>query len=81
MKPKLLILLLILTQILTAQTLTEMTGTPFDDVWYGSIAFSDVNGDGRKDVLITGGNGSEGYPPSPHNLANNNIISPEDKFP
>ncbi|MEL6837453.1 MAG: T9SS type A sorting domain-containing protein [Bacteroidota bacterium] len=33
---------------------TEMTGTPFDGVWLGSIAFSDVNGDGSQDVLITG---------------------------
>ena len=33
-----------------------MTGTPFDAVWFGSIAFSDVNGDGHDDVLITGQN-------------------------
>ena len=38
---------------------TEKTGTPFDAVWSSSIAFSDVNGDGYKDVLITGSNVSE----------------------
>jgi hypothetical protein len=35
---------------------TEITGTPFDGVSYSSIAFSDVNGDGSEDVLITGSN-------------------------
>src|SRR6056297_2248861 len=33
---------------------TEMTDTPFNGVWLSSIAFSDVNGDGHEDVLITG---------------------------
>jgi hypothetical protein len=33
---------------------TEMTGTPFEDVSYGSIAFADVDGDDDKDLLITG---------------------------
>ena len=33
---------------------TEMTDTPFDGVWLGSIAFSDINGDGSEDVMITG---------------------------
>jgi signal peptidase I len=37
---------------------TELTGTPFDGVWDSSIAFSDVNGDGHEDVLITGLNSS-----------------------
>ena len=54
MKIRLLSLLLVLTKILTAQTFTEMTGTPFAGVKWGSIAFSDVNGDGHDDVLITG---------------------------
>jgi len=54
MKSKILFLLLILTQILTAQTFTEMTDTPLDGVRVGSIAFSDVNGDWHDDVLITG---------------------------
>ncbi|WP_020535888.1 T9SS type A sorting domain-containing protein [Lewinella cohaerens] len=35
---------------------TEMTGTPFQGVSFGSIVFSDVNGDGNDDVLITGEN-------------------------
>ena len=33
---------------------TEATGTPFAGVYYSSIAFSDVDGDGDSDVLITG---------------------------
>ena len=37
---------------------TEVTGTPFDGVQYGSIAFSDVDGDNDQDVLITGRNNS-----------------------
>jgi predicted nucleotidyltransferase len=39
-------------------TFTEVMGTPFDGVWRGSIAFSDVDGDGDNDVLITGQNSS-----------------------
>ena len=35
---------------------TEVTGTPFEGVSSGSIAFSDVDGDNDQDVLITGGN-------------------------
>lgn len=58
MKLKLLFLFLGLTQILSAQTFTEATGTPFDGVEDGSIAFSDVDGDGDPDVLITGRNSS-----------------------
>nr|MBC8265618.1 FG-GAP repeat protein [Flavobacteriales bacterium] len=30
------------------------TGTPFDGVYWSSIAFADVDGDGDQDVLITG---------------------------
>ena len=33
---------------------TELTGTPFNDVAYGSIAFADVDRDNDQDVLITG---------------------------
>ncbi|MFK8057156.1 MAG: FG-GAP-like repeat-containing protein [Saprospiraceae bacterium] len=33
---------------------TEMMNVPFDGVRFGSVAFSDVNGDGDNDVLITG---------------------------
>lgn len=33
---------------------TESTGAPFEGVSNGSIAFSDVDGDGDSDVLITG---------------------------
>jgi len=58
MNSKLLALLLSLTQIVTAQTFTEMTGTPFDGVETSSIAFSDVDGDNDQDLLITGQNSS-----------------------
>ncbi|MEL6670062.1 MAG: FG-GAP-like repeat-containing protein, partial [Bacteroidota bacterium] len=37
---------------------TEMMGTPFDGVYNGSVAFSDVDVDGDEDVLITGLNNS-----------------------
>ncbi|WP_020568524.1 T9SS type A sorting domain-containing protein [Neolewinella persica] len=37
---------------------TEVTGTPFDGVAYGSVAFSDVDGDGDQDLLVTGNKGS-----------------------
>jgi hypothetical protein len=33
---------------------TEVMGTPFEGVEYGSIAFADVDGDNDQDVLITG---------------------------
>jgi hypothetical protein len=33
---------------------TKVTGTPFDDLVDGSIAFADVDGDNDQDVLLTG---------------------------
>ncbi|MEM7374580.1 MAG: VCBS repeat-containing protein [Bacteroidota bacterium] len=39
-------------------TFTEMTGTPFEEVAFSSIAFADVDGDNDQDVLITGQNSS-----------------------
>ena len=33
---------------------TEVTGTPFEELIDGTIDFSDINGDGSPDVLITG---------------------------
>jgi hypothetical protein len=33
--------------------------TPFDAVRYGSVAFADIDGDGDKDLLITGQNSSK----------------------
>jgi hypothetical protein len=41
-----------------AGNFTEVTNTPFVGVKSGSVAFSDVNGDGSDDVLITGDTGS-----------------------
>jgi len=37
---------------------TEVIGTPFEPVYYSSIAFADVDGDNDEDVLITGLNSS-----------------------
>jgi len=37
----------------------EVTGTPFEGVIWGSIAFADINNDGDQDVLITGDNDDE----------------------
>jgi hypothetical protein len=37
---------------------TLVSGTPFEGVYAGSIAFADVDGDEDPDVLITGGNDS-----------------------
>lgn len=39
---------------LNAQNFQEVTGTPFNNVDYGDIAFADVNGDSHLDVLIVG---------------------------
>ena len=59
MKPKLLFLFLLLTQVLFAQDFTELSqSTPFDGLVFGSIAFADVDGDNDQDVLITGENSS-----------------------
>jgi len=39
-----------------AQSFEEITGTPFDGVSGGSVAFADIDNDGDQDVLITGDN-------------------------
>lgn len=39
-----------------AGSFTEVSGTPFDGVLWSSVAFSDVDGDGDHDVIITGRN-------------------------
>jgi len=54
MKPKLLFLFLLFTQIVSAQNFTEVMGVPFVGVQKSSIAFADVDGDNDQDVLITG---------------------------
>jgi hypothetical protein len=38
---------------------SELTGTPFEPVKSGSIAFSDIDQDNDQDLLITGFNGTE----------------------
>jgi len=52
---KLIFLSLFFTQILSAQTFTELIPSDFEGVANSSIAFSDVDGDNDQDVLITGG--------------------------
>lgn len=38
---------------------TLSTGTPFNGVWFSSIAFSDIDNDNDQDVLITGGDSTQ----------------------
>ena len=38
---------------------TEVMETPFDGVWFGSVAFADINGDDYEDVLICGQNSAD----------------------
>jgi len=60
MKFKILIQFLFITPFLSAQTFTQFTqSTPLEAVWYSSVAFSDVDGDGDEDLLITGQNNSQ----------------------
>lgn len=56
MKLKLLISLIFMGQLLSAQTFTEMLNTPFEGGVSGSIAFSDIDGDGDQDVIVAGSN-------------------------
>lgn len=39
-----------------AGNFSEITGTPFESVYFSSVAFSDVDGDGDEDLLIMGAN-------------------------
>jgi len=54
MKTLLLSSLLLITQLIFAQNFTEILTTPFVGVSQSAVAFSDVDGDGDSDVLITG---------------------------
>jgi predicted nucleotidyltransferase len=40
-------------------TFSVVAGTPFEGVSFGSVAFADVNNDGRQDIFITGENTAE----------------------
>ena len=44
----------LLTSSLFAQSFEEITGTPFEGVFAGSVAFADIDNDNDQDVLITG---------------------------
>lgn len=54
MKYNLLLICLCLNQLLSAQTFTEITNTPFPDVSTGSISFADIDGDNDEDLFLTG---------------------------
>ena len=58
---KLLLILLCFPVICFGQNFIEIHNTSFNNVSEGSIAFSDVDNDGDKDVLITGYNNTGGY--------------------
>ncbi|MEZ4920442.1 MAG: T9SS type A sorting domain-containing protein [Saprospiraceae bacterium] len=59
MKPVLVFCLSVFAQVLIAQSFTEVVGTPFSPASSAAVAFSDVDGDGDEDVLITGFNYTE----------------------
>ena len=42
-------------------TFTEVTGTPFENVYNSSIAFADIDGDNDQDIFITGYSFRTGY--------------------
>ncbi len=54
MKPFLLSIFALSASLLSAQTFTQIIPTPFTGVVYSAMAFSDVDGDGDSDVLVTG---------------------------
>ena len=54
MKTILLFLTFFSSKLLLAQSFTRLLNTPFEGVQNSSIAFSDIDGDGDNDVLITG---------------------------
>ncbi len=59
MKLLLLLQLVFLTPLLSAQTFTAVSpSSPFEGVQQSSVAFSDIDGDGDDDLLITGRNNS-----------------------
>lgn len=61
MKSKFLFLFLVSTQVLFAQTFTEVPQSPpFEGVFFSSIAFADVDADNDQDILITGATGAIG---------------------
>ncbi len=61
MKSNLFLLFFVLTQSLSAQYFTEMTGAPFEGVAESSIAFADVDGDNDQDILISGAKGLSSF--------------------
>ena len=51
---KLFFLFALYSQLLNAQSFTEVVDTPFEGVQFSSIAVADVDGDNDEDILITG---------------------------
>ncbi|MEM6722782.1 MAG: T9SS type A sorting domain-containing protein [Bacteroidota bacterium] len=59
MKFQFLLLVLLSTPSLLAQSFSEISQTPFPGVNVGSVSFADIDGDNDQDVLITGSGDSE----------------------
>ena len=58
MKTHALLLLVLMTSLLSAQSFTEVMDTPLDGVIDGEVVFTDVDGDDDQDLIITGVNSS-----------------------
>lgn len=55
MRPIILSIIITITNLVSAQTFTNLEpATPLEGVWYSSVAFADVNGDGYEDALVAG---------------------------
>ena len=59
MKSFLFFVLTLSVQLLSAQTFSEVIGTPFEGAKFSAMAFADIDGDNDPDVLITGENNSD----------------------
>ena len=58
-----------------------VTGDPFEGVYFGAVSFSDVNGDNKEDVLITGKNEQNVLTANIYINNGNNIFSLETGLP
>lgn len=54
MKKRLLVILVFTSQVLCAQTFTEVVDTPFEGIYFSSVAYADIDSDGDQDILVTG---------------------------
>jgi hypothetical protein len=60
---------------------SSVTGTPFDIVQFGDIAFGDTDNDGDQDILLTGDNGSQYVAKFYINNGTSFNLSPNTPFP